>query len=215
MTNFDSSLNSAPDFRFWFGTFQPDFVLRIQSRAMAERHIVRRALRDPHFLCELLASPRSVLAREVRMSIPEIIDVIVLQETEIEKYLIVPDCPTPVKEGISPFSASEGLDWLLDGRRLSLLTSAQTQELIARIWTDADFTQAFLANSKGVLMSEYGIALPPDLKLHVEFEERERIYIVIPHLFGYIENGILEEEFDSKINESVYVGSTTYPCNTM
>ena len=64
-----------------------------EGRRQHESQITERAAKDPAFRRELLADPKSVLARELGLALPDFLEVQVLEETPARVYLVLPAAP--------------------------------------------------------------------------------------------------------------------------
>ena len=62
----------------------------VKTRQQVEAQLIDRAMKDETFRQELLRDPKSVVARELGIQLPEHIDVQVLQESPSTVYLVLP-----------------------------------------------------------------------------------------------------------------------------
>ena len=69
------------------------------NRKESEQRIVSKALENAEFRKQLLANPKAVLSQELGGTIPDNIEVEVLEETDSKVYLVLP--PVVVDEELS------------------------------------------------------------------------------------------------------------------
>ena len=67
------------------------------SRTDLERRVIERASRDPQFRNDFAANPRETAEREFGVTIPENIEITVVEETPSSVYVVLP--PTPAQSG--------------------------------------------------------------------------------------------------------------------
>jgi hypothetical protein len=60
------------------------------DRAALEQQVVERASRDPQFRQDLVSDPRGTMAREFGLSVPERVQMTVVEETPSAVYLVLP-----------------------------------------------------------------------------------------------------------------------------
>ena len=63
---------------------------RMNARQAQEAHLIDRAMKDEAFRQELVRDPKGVFARELGMSMPEHLQVQVLEESPSTVYLVLP-----------------------------------------------------------------------------------------------------------------------------
>lgn len=65
------------------------------QRSEYEREVIKKAWSDENFKQRLISDPKSVIAEELGETLPENIEVEVLQETENKVYFVLPSNPIP------------------------------------------------------------------------------------------------------------------------
>ena len=68
-----------------------------EARSQNAARITERAAKDPAFRRDLLADPKGVLARELAVTLPDFLEVQVVEETPTKVFLVLP--ATPVAAG--------------------------------------------------------------------------------------------------------------------
>ena len=67
------------------------------TRSDLERRVIERASRDPQFRKDFAANPRETVEREFGVTIPENIEITVVEETPSTVYVVLP--PAPAQSG--------------------------------------------------------------------------------------------------------------------
>lgn len=67
----------------------------------SQRRIVEKAMRDPAFRSELVASPKQTIERELGMTLPADIQVIVIEEQEHQVHIVLPPAPFQAEHELS------------------------------------------------------------------------------------------------------------------
>jgi hypothetical protein len=95
----------------------------IVSRKDVRDALVRAALKDEEFRRSLLADPKAAVERALGATLPEQIEVELLQETEEKMYIVLPkDIPTDLSPDLSDAELEKVAGGFLDaGARSSLL----------------------------------------------------------------------------------------------
>jgi hypothetical protein len=72
-----------------------------KSRREIQGQLIARAMKDEAFRQELISDPRGVLGREFGVTIPETVQVSVLEESPQNVYLVLPPAPPSTGGGLS------------------------------------------------------------------------------------------------------------------
>ena len=75
--------------------------------------ILRRAAEDGNFRAHLIADPRSTIAAETGMTIPDGFDVVVLEDSATTAHLVLPPSPAPTEAELE--TVSGGAEWWYAG----------------------------------------------------------------------------------------------------
>ncbi|HEX6042086.1 NHLP leader peptide family RiPP precursor [Longimicrobium sp.] len=191
----------------WTAQLAPGGSLMVRTRARLEHEVIIRALRDAAFRHELVANPKPLIEAELGYELPDTLEIEVLEESAVVRYLVIPhNLVADHHQG--RLNLHQAADWVMDGRRMPLLDVAQASDLLIQAWTDEGFRAQILSEPKVVLQHLYGVEVEPGAVLQARFETAERLYIVIPDLFGYNELDDSElAEFVSYVNEPMVIGS--------
>ena len=203
----NQSLHLPFEAPLWSAQLGPGGSLTVRSRARLEHQLIIRALRDAEFRHEFVAEPKPLIETELGYTLPDALTVEVLEESAVLRHLVIPhNWVSNHMQG--HINLHQAADWIMDGRRVSLLNVVQASDLLIQAWTDEHFKSRLVREPAVVLQELYGVQVEPGATLQMWFETAERIYFVIPDLFGYNELDDSElAEFVSYVNEPLVVGS--------
>ncbi len=85
----------------------------IRTRSDLEAKVVARAQADDGFRERLKADPRSAIAEETGVSMPESMQIEVLEETPEKAYLVIPATRARVRDEELDFAAGAGGDRII------------------------------------------------------------------------------------------------------
>lgn len=74
-------------------------VVLISTEQELITQIIEKAWNDPAFKQQLLADPKTAIAEEFDVTIPENIELTVVEETSTSFYLVIPPAPGDQPEG--------------------------------------------------------------------------------------------------------------------
>lgn len=201
------SLTGLPfDLPLWSCKLEPGSRVTIRTRGEVERCLVTRALRDLQFRMKLLAEPKPLVEAELGMAIPGSLQMQVLEESEAERYVVLPSNPLTDTLSLN-WSLDEAADWVLGGRRTSLMNAEQAHALLVRVWSDEGHRGRFLQEPITLLNDDFGLSIDQHVVVHGRIETPHLIFVVLPCLSGYVDLATREEEFISFVNQPLIIGS--------
>ena len=151
---------------------------------------------------EFLDNPKTVLARESHLELPERMRVKVLEDAADRFHFILPR--KPAKEEFN-YRYQQIADWwmlahylgvrqLREGKELAAVDAfrkALHVVIIGHVWFDLSFKQAMIRNAKAALESETGATFPPSLNVVAPEDTDDVTHIAIPKRPE--EEGLLED----------------------
>lgn len=197
---------SVPTLPLWFYQIGRNAMLSVLSRKELEARLLARAFRDDFYLKRLAAEPKRLIEEEVGATLPETLEITVLEETDRTAYLVLPVNPSG---NVGDTANDKNAELLLDDVRPTVLDREKTVAVIRRAWADGDFAQQLAADPMETLKSEMRLVLPANLDLRVVWETADRLFIVLPSLnrLPVYDWDIPEAEFDSVADSSHVLGT--------
>lgn len=161
--------------------------LDIKTRKDWDAQIICRALKDEAFKQELLANPKALVEKQLG-TIPEGIEINVLEETATTLYLVLPSNPY---QGLaeSELKAYLGMTyedvarWVLEQQKNVLLDETGSVEIISRTWKDPAFKHELLSNPEMAISVALGVKIPPGIEIEVFEETANTLFLVLPRIF--------------------------------
>jgi hypothetical protein len=177
----------TPHLPLWSYQLQRDSKLSVRTRKELEINLLTRALKDEAFKQQLLKNPKAIIAQALGTSLPDGLDVNVLEETETTLYLVLPCNPyeTLSENELQTYlgmTYEDVAQWLFDQQRHTFLDEKHSVAIAARAWRDDSFKQALLSNPKWMIEQEMGERIQDNLNIQVLAETVNQIFILIPRL---------------------------------
>ena len=86
---------------------------KTQSRHEFESNLIAKAWKDEAFKQEIITNPKAVYARELGQSLPESLEIQVMEETPSTLYLVIPRSPADAQ--VSEELSDEALEAVAGG----------------------------------------------------------------------------------------------------
>jgi len=195
----------------WSFRLKSSSKVQIITRKEIETRLFRQCFKDDSFRNELLENPKTEIERMFDIVLPDGISIQVLEETEREIYLVIPQ--NPYKE-MSEIEIREFLGIGVE-EVAQLVLEQQTRpftenkeknaDLIAKVWKNPQFKRLLISDPNLLLEQELSEKIDKSYTITVLEESAEQIFVVIP----YLSDGIMDEKElqSSFINLPMIVGS--------
>ena len=105
--------------------------MMLEQRSATEHELIKKAWADDSVKNELITNPKALLAKEMGLdSLPDSVNVKVLEEDENTLYLVIPKNPGTIEEGDADASVDEELS------EDALKAVAGGDNVVARVYSD-------------------------------------------------------------------------------
>jgi hypothetical protein len=212
-SNTNDSLDFSPKLPLWSFRLLPDSKLGLRTRKDLENHLITRALKEPEFRSKLLTEPKAVVEAELGIQLPPELQIVAIEETETEMYLVLPCNPY---EGFSEealLASGKTYDEIarlvLERQRHSFLDEDSSATVIARMWRDPVFKRRMISDPAAVIEEEFGFSPPSELTIHVCEERADRICIVMPCVRDHELDEANEARAISGLNRPLLIAACT------
>jgi len=138
-----------------------------------------KAAKDAAFRRRLTANPKAVIEKELGLSLPESLNIEVIEATEKNLVFIIPPKP-------ENFTASMTAEQWLKAHRQELSGPSENPivqgqaRLLAKSWESDGFKQRLLKNPHETIAAEFFVTLPEDLTITVREESIHHAVFVLP-----------------------------------
>jgi hypothetical protein len=183
----EMSEGMTPKLPLWSYQVQSDSKLAVRTRKDFEINLIAKCFEDEVFKQEFLANPKAVVEKELGTTLPEEIEINVLEETETILYMVLPS--NPYEEfSEQELQASLGMtyedvaQWVYEQQPNTLLEERQAISVISRSWKDGNFKYALLANPKEILEKHFNQEISEEIEIKFIDEATNQLYIVLPKL---------------------------------
>jgi len=177
----------TPKLPLWSYQVQSNSKLAVRTRKDLEFYLIAKSFEDELFKQDLLSNPKAIVEQELGITLPEEIEINVLEETENILYIVLPGNPyngipeSELKTSLG-MSYEDVAQWVLNQQRNVFLDEASSITIISRAWNDEIFKQEIIINPNQIIEKELGLKVPDELEVKVFEEVSNTIYIVLPKL---------------------------------
>jgi hypothetical protein len=210
-TNTKTPLDFLPRLPLWSFRMLPNSRLALRTRKDLENHLITRALKDRAFRSRLLAEPKAIVEMELGVKLPEKLEVLALEETESQVYLVLPANPyEDVSEEVwrsSGKTYEEVARLVLEQQRHSFFDEESSASFIARMWSDPIFKRRMVNDPAAVIEEEFGFSPSPGLSIQTCEEQLDRIYIIVPRILDQDLDDVYEAQSISGLNRPLLVAA--------
>lgn len=167
------------------------------NRTRIERELIARAFKQKDFRQKLVDNPKSVLSKELGVSIPKEIEILVHEETPKNIHLVIPVDTRKVKGSARGTNTRlKALVWsrgeafqklsgkLSNPRKMNQMDWTRVHVntyLTVKALKSASFKNGLVADPRSVLKKELGLTIPREYNLAVHEESANTIHLVIPN----------------------------------
>lgn len=157
------------------------------TRRNLEHQVISQAIVDKDFKNRLIHSPNSVIEKEFQIKLPTNFKIVVLEEKDGTKYMILPYNPFENNQGVSEIQEKNTITRIKDRVRSLLqqirntfLDEESTIEIISEAWSKTNFRSNLIERPVETINTFLGTNYPVEINAICMAEDFNTIYIVLP-----------------------------------